>query len=153
MKSYCWLILLALLMTVGCSSTELRTYDISITNRSNSDVTVWITKSATLTVNGGPFEATWASPEEVEQEPPHEQTLSTDLVVPPGHTASVHPHGEFDPGGDAYLRVYRATTLEAILALDRGSRNRDDLVLEPGRNIISVYDDPVGRLTAAPVER
>jgi hypothetical protein len=153
MKSYGWLAVLALVMTVGCSSTESRKYDISVANKSAADVTVWITKSASITVHGGPFEATWASPEEVEQEPPREQGLSTDIVIPPGKTASVHPYGEFDPGGDAYLRVYRATSLDVILALDRGSRNRCDLVLEPGRNVITVYDEPGGQLAAVPGDR
>jgi hypothetical protein len=153
MKSSCWLSALVLLTTVGCSSTQLRTYDISIANHTDTDVTAWITKSESLTIYGGPFEATWASPEEVEQEPPREQALSTDIVIPPGKTATVHPSGDFDPSGDAYLRIYRATTLEAILGLDRGSRNRADLVLEQGRNVINVFDQPGGRLTAVPVER
>ncbi len=152
MRRYCCLALLALLGAVGCTSTETRLYNVTVSNLTSGDVTVWLTKSASLNVAGGPRDPVWASPVDAEEESPQLQELATKIVLHPQQRGSVQRSGEFYRDGEAYLRVYRYTTREAILSADRGSRNRDDLVLMPGTNVITIVDD-AGRLRAIPVQR
>jgi hypothetical protein len=118
-----------LLLSVGCGSTH--SYDVLVTNKLADPVTVWLTKSE------GPYEAGWYPPEEVEMgitgtKPPNAH------IILPGETGEAKSKGEFDPGVQAVVRVYRAQTMEAMLSMDRGMQDRLDLPIMPGKTDIDI---------------
>ena len=135
------LALAAMLLAAGGCMTETRTYDVTVHNSMESPVTVWLTKEH------GPDEFAWQSPEELGLENPEEDSARghlPDIVIPPAATAHCGPiSGSFDKvQGRAYLRVYAGTpTLTQMLAMDRNSSSRVDVLLMPGRNRVLVDDD------------
>jgi hypothetical protein len=120
-------------MALGCART--RTYQVSLTNHTESPITFGVVK------HGDPFERSWAAPEEIEARGGH---ASADMwgAIPPGKTAlSDELKGRFKSNSIAYLRVYQGKLdLAGIMAVSRGQPNRLDLVLEPGMNRITVID-------------
>jgi hypothetical protein len=140
-------ILAAMLLMAGGCMNETRSYEVSVHNGLQQPVTVWLVKEH------GPDEAGWESPEEMGLENPEEDSARghlPDVIVPPAGVAHCGPvTGQFDKlQGRAYLRVYQGTpTLTQMLAIDRASPSRVDVLLEPGRNRVDV-DDQQGYLSA-----
>jgi hypothetical protein len=129
-----------LLAAVGCSSTH--NYDVLVTNRLTEPVTVWLTKSE------GPYGMGWYPPEEyglgtLGTKPPNA------YLIRPGETGEAKTSGQFDPGVQAVVRVYRAQSLDAMLAMDRGTINRLDLPITPGKSDIDITQAD-GALQAGP---
>jgi hypothetical protein len=139
-----------LLLAGGCMN-EARTYEVSVHNGLDQPVTIWLVK------DHGPDEMGWESPEEMGLENPEEDAARgrlPDVIVPPAAVAHCGPvTGQFDKlQGRAYLRVYQGTpTLTQMLAIDRASPSRVDVLLEPGRNRVDVNDQR-GTLDARRVE-
>jgi hypothetical protein len=133
------LLLLALLLfdCVGCSSARTETFDINVTNATDRPVTISLAK------RGPPYEAAWASPEDIAIETPRYRERGGMGVIPPGKTASVAKlTGRFEPNTEGYLRVYAGDlTLSEMLSKNRGSPGRVDVQLAPGRNDIRVVDN------------
>jgi hypothetical protein len=131
---------LLLLLVVGCESIETRSYDVSLKNDSSKPVTIWLTK------NGPKFEEGWKSPEDLAIESPKMNEKIAGVVVQPGKTASTgNVTGHFVPHVDAVLRVYLGQKdFNELLATNRESLDRTDVVLKPGVNRILVKDDGGG---------
>jgi hypothetical protein len=133
------LLLPALLLAAcfACSSSRTQTFDINVTNATTRPVTISLAK------NGPPYEAAWASPEDIAIETPRYRERGGMGVIPPGKTASVEKlSGKFDANTDAYLRVYAGDlTISEMLSKSRGSPGRVDVQLVPGQNDIRVVDN------------
>jgi hypothetical protein len=120
-------------LALGCSHT--RTYQVSITNHTDSPITFGMVK------HGEPFEQNWAPPEVVEANGGH---ASAELwgAIPPGKTAvSDAVKGRFASNAVAELRVYQGKLdLAGIMAVSRGQPNRLDLPLDPGMNKFTIIN-------------
>ena len=135
--------LLLLAGVIGCA--ESRTYSLSLANRTGEPLTVWPVKQ------GGPFEADWASPEDLALASPSLPPDRRPPVAPPGRTLDADElKGKFASGSRAVLRVYAGDrTLAQLLAVGRGSPQRADVVLTPGANdLVAVREG--GRLVITP---
>jgi hypothetical protein len=145
MKTRLLLAVPLLLMAIGCS-TETRTFEVSVQNRTSKPISLWTVKEY------GPPETAWLSPEQVAvlANPPADDQLPGQ-VIPPGQTAinKTPLEGKFDKiRGRAFARIYEGTpTLTQMLAIDRGSLSRLDLPLQPGFNSFIIEDDG-GLITA-----
>src|SRR5687768_12016867 len=132
------LLLPALLLAsaFGCSSARTQTYDIHVTNSTSGPVTISLAK------DGPPYEAAWASPEDLAIESPRYRERGGMGVIPPGKTASTEKlTGRFEANAQGYLRVYAGDlTISEMLSKSRGSPGRVDVPLVPGRNDIRVED-------------
>jgi hypothetical protein len=138
---YSALIYLALLLAGGCSSTVH--FSIIVTNRLSEPVTVWLTKSQ------GPYEDGWVPPELVAARSSSADVHVGGVIVPPGQSRSSKITGTFSGNNRGVLRIYRAQTLDAILAIDRGSTDRVDYSLPAGQTDIDVVNDN-GQLAVTP---
>ena len=126
---------LALIALVGCSGTRTEKFDVLIKNEASKPVTISLAK------NGPPFEPAWASPEDVAIESPRNDEKWGIAALPPGKEASVSLDGRFEPSTRGYLRVYAGDlTISEMLAVSRGSPDRLDLPLSPGRNAFVITD-------------
>lgn len=128
-----------LLLAIGCS-TETRTYEVSVQNRTSKPISLWTVKEY------GPPEAAWLSPEQVAvlANPPADDQLPGQIIAPGQTAISKKPiEGTFDKvRGRAFARIYEGTpTLAQMLAIDRGSLSRLDLPLQPGFNGFVIKDD------------
>ena len=129
-----------LLLVVGCTSFETRTYDVSLKNMSVNPVTIWITK------NGPAWEAGWKSPEDLAIESPGADERIPGVVVPSGKTAAINKHtGRFAPNVSAILRVYAGQQgINELLAMSHRGPDRVDVVLQPGANNLVAVDEGGG---------
>jgi hypothetical protein len=127
----------SLLLLVGCSSYQSRTYQIVVKNDSTKTIIPWLTK------NGPAYEPGWESPEQIAIAAPAADEPYPFLPVPPGKTAEIpRISGQFARGVDAVLRIYIGpTTLDQILAMNRDSASRIEVVLRPGKNNLVVTDE------------
>jgi len=138
-----WMITLPLLaMTVGCARTRM--YDVTVRNGTHEPITLGLVKE------GGPFERTWASPEQSAIR----ETQPSDVywaAIQPGERRGIGPvSGKFYRSAHAVLRVYEGNlNLPGILAVDADAPNRVDIPLRPGKNVVTVLDRQ-GRFTAVP---
>ncbi|HEX8915433.1 MAG TPA: hypothetical protein VF796_23980 [Humisphaera sp.] len=142
------LLLLAPAALTGCSSARSASFDIDVRNASPAPVTI------TLTKDGPPFEAAWASPEDLTIETPKIRERRSEwagsatgmAVVPPGKSASIRGFtGKFDVGTQAILRVYSGEpTLSQMVARGPKSFDRVDVPLNPGPNRVVVKDQSSG---------
>jgi len=124
-------IVLFSLMTVGCASRK--SFDVTVTNRLSEPITVWMTKAKPG--KGDQYENGWMPPEVLAVG--NTQRLGG-VAVEPGSTAHAAVTGNFDSDDVAVLRVYRSVDLNSILAIDRGSPDRLDIPLDPGKTDIDV---------------
>lgn len=123
-------------MIVGCSGGASRTYDITVENRTQHTITLWLTK------DGPPEEQGWLSPEQVSKHRLDREEPKYDMAsVPPGRKAETGKQtGHFAGGTNAVLRVYDGMpNVGEILNGDR-ERDRVDYILEPGKNNLAVVD-------------
>jgi len=129
---------LLLFAIMGCSG-GTRHFKVSIKNELPRPVTIALTK------DGPPFEAPWASPEDVAARRATPDTASGFRVVDPGRTASVNDIvGRFEKGSKAVLRVYSGSmTFREMLDTAPGS-NRVDVILTPGQNQFVVREGSQG---------
>jgi len=105
---------------------------------------VWITKYH------GPYEAGLAPPEEVAISPGDVRILGGHVLAV-GDTGEVKVKAKIDKDNVAMLRVYNATDINGILAISRGSPDRLDLPLDPGKSDLDVVRVD-GQLTLVPHE-
>jgi hypothetical protein len=131
------------LLLVGCVPKE--SYQVDLTNELDEPITAWLTKS------GPPYEGPWRPPEEVALQRPGEEELLGGVVVPAGKAAyTPEMKGQFYPDMDAILRVYVGErTMSELLSMSRGSPDRVDVVLKPGKNRLVVRERE-GRLVVDP---
>jgi|SRR5690348_16245889 len=134
------LFLLMLIGLIGCSG-GTSSYSVSIKNDLPRPVTIALTK------NGPPFEAAWASPEDVSARRVSPENANGIQIVEAGKTASVHNvAGRFDKSTQAVLRVYSgAATFREMLDTPVGP-GRVDVVLSPGKNDLVVREGSQGLL-------
>jgi hypothetical protein len=125
-------VLLVTLVT-GCARTE--NFDVTVRNSTTSPVTLALTK------DGPPFEALWASPEDLAIQSPKAEEKHGYVVLPPGKEGDVSLQGKFDKGTRGYLRVYRGDLqVSEMNAIKSDSPNRVDLPLSSGRNVFVIVD-------------
>jgi hypothetical protein len=125
----------------GCAQT--RSYHVAVRNDTRDPITVGFAKE-----EGGPYEANWATPEQVAiGSPTYVERNWTSVVVPPGRTGVAGPiQGKFDKYARAFLRIYAATgELNDLLAISRGNPRRADVPLAQGKNALIVHED-LGKL-------
>ena len=121
----------------GCGpSFETRTYDITVRNDSTRPVTLWLTKT------GPAYEQGWKSPEDLAIESPKANEPIGAIPVPVGKTAYTGKlTGRFRSDVDAVLRVYVGLhSFSELLAISRGSSDRLEIALTPGKNDLVVTD-------------
>ena len=131
----CWAMVLSL--AAGCSTTQKRTYDVSVKNDTGQPITVWLTK------DGPPVEKGWRSPEQVAIIAPGYEERIGGMPVPAGKTAYTGPlSGEFEPYTTAWLRVYEGKyqRFSDLLAVSPKSPKRVDQPLDVGKNHIVVRE-------------
>jgi hypothetical protein len=133
----------ALLLAVGCASQQ--TFDVTVTNRVGDPITLWMTK--TLPSHEAHYEPGWMPPE-VAAVGNTDEKLGA-VAIEPGETAHTVMKGTIAPNDVAVLRVYRATTLSAILAISRDSPDRLDVPLDPGKTDIDIVKKD-GRMVDVP---
>lgn len=141
------------LFAVGCGPKEEK-FAIEVHNATKGPLTIGLAKE-----RGGPYEYLWATPEEAAMErvvPAQDPKAPRNwgLPVAAGKTAFTGSiAGRFQGEARPMLRVYGGDlTLEHILAVERGSRDRLDLSLTPGMNVFWI-DERDGRLSAHSSER
>jgi hypothetical protein len=122
------------LMAVGCASR--RNFDVTVTNRLGDPITVWMTKAKA--VSGDEYERGWMPPEVAAVGTVGSSRSLGGVAVEPGETAHTNLTGMIANDDVAILRVYRAADLNAILALNRGSPDRLDIPLDPGKTDIDI---------------
>jgi hypothetical protein len=130
-------ILLALVATavVGCGP-QSRTYDLSVENRTDRTVTLWLMK------DGPPDEEGWRSPEQLAKRSRTEKINYDMASVPPGKTAYTGElKGKFNSGTNAIMRVYEGSpALATLLSGEDKDRDRVDHILTPGKSKLAVID-------------
>ncbi len=138
-STFCTLLLfLPLLAVTGCSSH----YDVTVTNRIEDPVTIWLTKY------DGPYEDDLLPPEEVAIGTTDSHRLGG-VIIKPGETANAKVDGKPSRSNPVVLRAYRATDLNHILAISPGNPKRIDVPLNPGiTDIDLVIED--GEFTTEP---
>jgi hypothetical protein len=126
---------------VGCSSTEKRSYEIVITNETDRDCLIWLTK------DGPPFEPGWKAPEELAIEKPRETgEMLGGAVIKAGERLGTDPvAGTFAPNTRAILRVYNGTPkFNELLAIGPDSPDRRQIPLAPGLNTLVIQKEAAG---------
>jgi hypothetical protein len=120
----------------GCSPYESRSYSVTVRNDSTRTIIPWLTKT------GPEYERGWKAPEDIAIEAMGADEPYPFLPIPPGRTADIDKTtGRFARGVDAVLRIYIGpTTLDRILAMNRDSSGRVEVVLRPGLNNLVVTD-------------
>jgi hypothetical protein len=129
-------LLAVLAMAAGCQSYDQRLFDVAVKNNSANPITVGLAK------NGPPFEPVWASPEDVAIDDPRNTGLGWGKVVPPGQVGYIERvPGRFSRNTSAFLRIYQGDlALADLLSVSKGSPNRHDVRLRPGRSVFVVSD-------------
>jgi hypothetical protein len=130
-----WMLVVVAVLVAGCGA-QTRTYDVSVENRTDRTVTLWLTK------DGPPEEEGWRSPEELAARARREKIKYDMATVDPGKTADTGAmKGKFASGTHAVLRVYEGNPdLAALMSESRESRDRVDYLLTPGKNRLAVVD-------------
>ncbi len=133
--------LIVILMAGGCA-TRTETYDINIHNATTLPLTITLAKEAGTGRVPGPYEATWASPEDVAIGSSNDREWWDKQVVPAGRDAWVHHlSGQFNPDTRGVLRCYLGNLkIDEVLSRVKGSPDRVDVPLTPGQNDITVVD-------------
>ena len=129
-------VLLMGLFAVGCSSSQ--TFDVTVTDKLSDPITVWMTKEK-LAANDE-TEPGWASPEQMAVGTTESQHVGG-VAIEPGDTGHTTLKGHIGKDDVAVLRVYRASDLNMILTLHRGSPDRIDIPLDPGPTDIDITKD------------
>jgi hypothetical protein len=130
------------LFSVGCANRA--SFDVTITNRLSEPITVWMTKAKPA--RGNQYEPGWMPPEVLAV---GNNDKIAGVAIEPGDTAHAAVSGSFDADDLAILRVYRAVDLNAILSIDRGSPDRLDIPLDPGKIDIDIIREN-GQLADVP---
>ncbi len=129
-------VLLATILSVGCSDVETRSYQVLVKNESLRPVTVWLTK------DGPVYESSWRSPEDLAIESRGAGEKIAGAVIAPGQRKGIGPiQGAFKPGTNAILRVYLGEhNFSDLLAINFGDPDRRDFELDPGDNAFAIVD-------------
>jgi hypothetical protein len=129
-------------LIAGCAS-DKKPYQVTVENRFDRPVTVWLTQSHESR------DAQWMSPETMAIHSPRMRDSANRVVVPPGKTASTSElKARLASDTDAVLRIYIGErSFDELLAMSRDNPNRFDVVLKPGRNELVLREED-GRLVA-----
>jgi hypothetical protein len=125
----------AALMSFGCASRQ--TYDVTVTNRLSDPITVWMTKAKPQM--GDHYERGWMPPEVVAVGTAESDGPLGGVAIRPGESAHTNLTGSFASDDVAILRVYRSVDLDSMLSLSRGSPDRLDIPLDPGKSDIDIF--------------
>lgn len=130
--------LLIVAIQAGCEGAKSIAFDVTVENRSQRPVTIWLTK------NDIPPEAGWLSPEQLSASGADGSGPIPGVVVPPGQQAGTGPvKGFFYKRTSAILRVYDGQlSFAQILSTKEGGFLRRDLVLPAGESRWVVLDRP-----------
>jgi hypothetical protein len=123
------------LFAVGCSSSQ--TFDVTVTDKTSDPITVWMTKEKL--VAGGMAESGWAPPEQLAVGTTGDHVGG--VAIEPGDTGHTTLKGHIDADDVAVLRVYKASDLNMILTLHRGSPDRLDIPLDPGTTDLDIVKE------------
>ncbi len=121
------------LLVLGCAGEQ--SYHVAVRNETEGPLTMGLVKE------GGEFEAEWASPEEIAAATRADEQRRWDAAtVGPGQSGVAGPvSGRFGGDARAVLRVYAGEgSMNDLMAISRGSPDRIDVPLRPGRNAIIV---------------
>jgi hypothetical protein len=124
-----------LLVLPGCGSgAKSKSYQVLVRNESPRSVTVWLTKAIPSDEPG------WRTPEDVAIANMGSREPVGGVIIPPGKLGETGKvSGKFTEQDDAVLRVYIGQlAFNDLLAVSKGSPNRIDVVLQPGRNELVV---------------
>jgi hypothetical protein len=126
-----------LFAAVGCSRAPTHTFEVFVRNETFEPITIGVTK------DGPPYEARWASPEQIAYRTVTHDEMQWGQVVHAGRTADTTVRGQFPSRVYGWLRVYRGEnlTLEDLMAVGRDSPNRVDVRLRPGDNVFTVREE------------
>jgi hypothetical protein len=126
---------LSLIALIGVSCTPTQSFDITVQNKTDIPVLLWLTK------DGPPAEKGWLTTEQFLAAP--EGTPSPGVQLPPGKTADTGKvGGKFPKGTHAILLVYRTGA-----AAEGPGRSKPIAVqLRPGRNELAVGATNTGGL-------
>lgn len=117
-------------VALGCNSTK-KSFEIEVTNQTNTPVTLWLMK------DGPPSEDGWRSPEELALLPEGAPRNYDLAFVSPGRTGyTPRLTGEFPDGTNAVLRVYEGEKelFHILQETKAGTIRRIDHPLRPGKN-------------------
>lgn len=126
-------------LLTGCVA-RTETYDINIHNGTTQPLTITLAKEAGAGRMPGPYESAWASPEDVAIGSSTDREWWDRQLVPAGKDAWVHHlSGRFNADTRGVLRCYLGDLkIEEVLSRAKGSPDRVDVPLTPGRNDITV---------------
>lgn len=130
-------VLLFLIGLAGCAG-NVRNFQISLTNDTPAPVTIALTK------NGPPFEAKWASPEDVAAKRVSPSEASGMTVIQPSKTVNSTVSGRFESKTVPVLRVYQGEMTFSEMLSARTGVNRFDLPLTDGMNKFVVHENGKG---------
>ncbi len=136
-------------LALGCASDRNEIFNINVHNSTTRPVMLSLAKAADGGREPGPYEAEWASPEDVALESPSNREKWALATLPPGHDAVIKDmKGKFDSYTHAMLRVYAGEmTISQMLARGAGNPERLDIPLTPGSNAITL-SEKAGSITA-----
>jgi len=137
----------AALMGVGCAGKQ--TFDVTVTNRLNEPITVWMTKAKPQAADN--YEQGWMPPEVLAVGTTESQRLGG-VAIEPGETGHTILKGTIANDDVAVLRVYRAVDLNVILTLHYGNPDRLDIPLDQGVTDIDIVKQN-GQMKAVPSAR
>jgi len=128
------------LFVIGCSKAQ--SYEITVKNDAARPITLWLTKEG-----GGKPMRGWRSPEDLAINTLADDEKIGGVIVEAGKTASSGKvQGNFERGTYACLRIYAGEQkFTDLLAISRGSPNRIDFTLNPGKTDL-VVTDTAGKL-------
>ena len=137
---FSFVLLFVSLLALGCAKQQ--SYQVAVRNETEGPLTVGLVKE------GGTFESEWASPEEIAAATRADEQRKWDsATVRQGQTGVAGPiEGTFGGDARAVLRVYAGgEEMDELMAISRGSPDRIDVPLRPGKNAIIVRREK-GRL-------
>lgn len=140
MRLTCLLSLPLLLAVAGCSQ---QSFEVSVTNKTDTPLTMGIVK------DGPPYDPDLASPGEWAVNTRLDALPPWGHVVPPGRTIdSGKISSSFPAGTRAYLRIYRGEHSNAELIAIGEGEDRIDVLLFPGRDVMTIENNPVKGMVA-----
>jgi hypothetical protein len=130
-------VLLLAAFLAGCGGGgETRRYNVSVENHADGPVTLWLTK------NAPPYDAAWATPEDLAAGAPGADGRNAALLAPGERADLPVAPGKFTDGTEAVLRIYAGDlVLEQVLATGRETSLRTDLTIPEGRSVVRVTSD------------
>lgn len=140
-------ILLGVVMVAfGCSATKTATFNVTVENRADTPLMVFLTK------DGPPNEKGWMGPEQlVTLRKADDDSIAGAYEIPAGKTLFMPKdvQGSFAPQTSPLLRIYRGRFkgLAELLAISSSSPDFLEFQLPPGKSHWIISITPDGRLS------